>query len=161
MSLGIMILKRYNTNGFNWIPPNFTRYWLTFYGKIISVQMLVSNVLPFSGPIISVVFKRCCCCCKRKNYKLKKYLNPEYPLERRYGNKLATTFTAFTYGFAIPSIFVVAAVVFGFVYIVDKLLITFYFKERVIHNNLLDRFSLRMIKYVIVVFFYFAGNSMY
>lgn len=122
--------------------------------------MLVSNTLPYAKPLLTIAFKRCCCCCKRKNYKVIKSLNPEFPLERRYGTMLATVYTALTYGFAIPTLLMVATSVFVFQYVVDKLLISFYYKERVMHNDILNRSCLRILKYSFVIFFYFAADSM-
>lgn len=73
---------------------------------------------------------------------------------------LTVVFTCLTYGFAIPMIFIVASLVFFGQYVMDKLLITYYFKERVVHNDLLNRSVLRLIKYGVVLFLYFGGTAM-
>ena len=42
----------------------------------------------------------------------------------------------------------------------DKLLVTYYYKERVEHNDFLNRSSLQILKYGIVLFLYFSGVTM-
>lgn len=115
--------------------------------------------MPYLGPTIKIFKRRCCCCCRRKDYKLDKHLNPEFNLERRYGAVLATIFTCFTYGFMMPVLFIIATSVFLIQFIVDKLMITYYFKERVVHNDFLNRSVLRLLKYAIVLFLYFGGSA--
>ena len=113
-SLGIMIMKRYNLEGINSIPPDFTRNWLLFYGQILTVQMCMSNLLQYIGPVIKVLIRRGCCCCIRKGYKLNKNSNSDFSFERRYGTLITTVFTCFTYGLAIPTLFLTASIVFWF-----------------------------------------------
>lgn len=151
-----MILKRYYLEDPR-IPPNFTKEWIIFYGKILSTQMIVSNVLPYAKPLLSIAFKRRCCCCKKKDFKIQKGLNSEAPIERRYGTILSTVFVAFTYGYAMPAIFLVCAFVLLFQFVCDKLLITYYYRERVLNNDLLNRLALGILKYAAAVFFLFGG----
>lgn len=40
---------------------------------------------------------------------------------------------------------------------IDKLLITYYYKERVEHNDFLNRTVLKIVKYGIVIFLMFAS----
>lgn len=160
LSLGIMVMKRYYNEGLYYLPPDFTKHWLIFYGKMIGTQMIMSNLLQYIGPLLKIGCRRGCCCCKRKGYKLNKNLNQEFSFERRYGTVITTVFTCFTYGFAIPMLFILASVVFIVQFIMDKMLISFYYKERVVHNDLLNRSSLRVIKYAVCVFLYFGGSAM-
>jgi hypothetical protein len=46
--------------------------------------MILSNLMPYVGPIFKIIYRRGCCCCKRKKYEAKTHLNPEFPIERRY-----------------------------------------------------------------------------
>jgi hypothetical protein len=78
-------------------------------------------------------------------------------MERRYGLRLMTLFVCFTYGFSIPSLFIVIFLIFLLQYILDKLLITYYFKEKVLHNDLLDRIALRVSKFGVALFLFFGG----
>lgn len=119
--------------------------------------MILSNVMPYLGPLLKVLFRRGCCCCKRKNYDPKTHLNPEFPLERRYASILTTVFIVFTYGVAMPALFVVATGIFIFQSIADKLLITYYYKERVEHNDLLNRSAVKFMKYAIFMFLFVGG----
>lgn len=156
-----MILERFwQRDGAHYLPPDFTPQWLLFYGKMIRTQMVISNFMPYVGVGLKILFKRGCCCCKRKDYKIKKSKNPEFQLEKRYGQMLTTFFTCFTYGFMMPDIFAVAGTVFFLQYVLDKLLISYYFKERLIHNNLLNRSVLRLLKYGLVLFLWFGGGAL-
>jgi hypothetical protein len=160
LSLGILVLTRYNVKfGAERLPGDFTTPWLIFYSRIISTQMIVSNLLPYAGPLIKYYKRMCCCCCKRK-LRLDKHKNPEFNLERRYGTVLATIFTCFTYGFMMPTLFVIATFVFLTQFILDKLFITYFYKEKVMHNDFLNRSVLRALKYAIVLFLYFGGSAM-
>jgi hypothetical protein len=78
-------------------------------------------------------------------------------MERRYGLRLMTLFVSFTYGFSIPLLFIVTFMIFVLQYILDKLLITYYFKEKVLYNDLLDRISLRVAKFGVALFLFFGG----
>ena len=87
-------------------------------------------------------------------------MNPEFPIERRYASILTTVFVVFTYGVAMPVLFVVASFIFIFQSISDKLLITYFYKERVEHNDVLNRNAVRIIKYALVIFLFVGGLAM-
>lgn len=70
--------------------------------------MFMSNMMPYLGPSIKILCRRGCCCCKRQRYRPRTHLNEEYPMVRRYAFILKTMFTCFTYGFAIPMLWIVA-----------------------------------------------------
>lgn len=59
-----------------------------------------------------------------------------------------------------PALFVVASAIFIFQSIADKLLITYYYKERVEHNDLLNRSALKAIKYALFMFLFTGGFAM-
>merc|ERR1740117_1556730 len=122
--------------------------------------MMMSNLLQYIGPVIKVLTRRGCCCCVRKNYKLNKNTNSCFSFERRYGTLITTVFTCFTYGLAIPTLFLTASIVFWIQFCLDKILITYYYKEQVVHNDLLNRFTLRILKYAVVMFLIFGAWAM-
>lgn len=93
------------------MPEDFTPGWLLFYGKLINTSMILSNLMPYLAPILTIIYRRGCCCCRRKNYKPNTPNNEEFPIERRYASILATVFTCFTYGVAIPMLFISASLV--------------------------------------------------
>lgn len=35
LSMGLLIMRRFNTSGHKYLPPDFTPEWLIFYGKMI------------------------------------------------------------------------------------------------------------------------------
>lgn len=57
-------------------------------------------------------------------------------------------------------LFIVAGMVFLIQFMVDKLMITYYFKERPQHNDFLNRSALRIIKYGIAFFSFFGGIAL-
>ena len=81
-------------------------------------------------------------------------------MERRYASILTTAFICFNYGFAVPSLFIVASAMFFVTYVLDKLLITYYYKERVEHNDFLNRSALQVLKYGIVLFVFIGGQAL-
>ena len=117
--------------------------------------------MPYLGPVIKILIRRGCCCCRRKDYKSRTHMNAEFSMERRYATILTTCFICFNYGFAIPMLFIVASCVLLAQYIIDKLLVTYYYKERVEHNDYLNRWTLKVLKYGIVSFLFFAAFAMH
>lgn len=146
-NVGVLPIYRFESLG--WLPPDFTTDWILFYSKMIQTSMILSNLMPYAGVLIKIAIRRCCCCCKRKNYKPKTYLNPYFPIERRYASLLTTVFVCCTYGISMPALFVIAAVILIIQTIVDRLLITYFYRERVEHNDLLNRTALTIMKYAL------------
>lgn len=78
---------------------------------------------------------------------------------RKYASLLTTAYTTFTFGFSMPVLFIFATLSFSTQFIIDKLLITYFYKQKVEHNDLLNRSFLKALKYAPVVFFFVAGKS--
>lgn len=57
-------------------------------------------------------------------------------------------------------LFLVAGLVFLIQFMVDKLMITYYYKERPQHNDFLNRSALRILKYGIAIFSFFGGIAL-
>ena len=121
--------------------------------------MVVSSLMPYAGPLLKLALKRCCCCCKRQSYKPNTHLNPQFPIVRKYASVLNVAFMCVTYGFAIPPLVLAGSLVICAQFIIDKLLITYYFKEHVLHDDLLDRITLRILKYTVPLFFFASGMT--
>ena len=85
--------------------------------------------------------------------------NPVFEIEKKYAQVLTIIFVSFTYGYIIPFVFVWSASTLVIMFILDKLLITYYHKERVINSDLLDRVTLKISKYAIALFLIFGGIS--
>lgn len=110
--------------------------------------MITSNFLPYIGPCL-----KWCCLKRRKRQEV-------YPLHRRYAFLLKTMFTCFTFGFAIPMLYLVAFCVFLTQFILDKLLLTYFYKECVEHNDVLNRVFIRTLKYGVSVYLAFAALTL-
>lgn len=151
----LLVMIRFEDN--DYLPRPFTPKWLVFYGSMIKTSMILSNLMPYMGILIKIAIRRCCLCCKRKNYKPNTHLNPEFPLVRRYAFLLRTMFTCFTYGFAIPTLFLVAFVVIVIQYFLDKLLITFFHQAKPESNDIMNRWLIACLKYGVAVGLFFGG----
>ena len=81
-------------------------------------------------------------------------------MERRYAGILNSLFLVCTYSFSMPILPLITSVVFIFQYVVDKLQITYYWKERVEHNDYLNRSAIRVMQYGIVLFYLFSFYGM-
>lgn len=157
MGLLVMNRQRKRNDTLKNIPANFSPRWLLYYSKELRTQMIMYNIIPFVKPLLKVLWGLGCCCRHRKTFKINKAQNNEFAYERRYASILTTSFICFNYGFAVPSLFVTAAAVFTVEYVLDKLLITYYYKERVENNDFLNRSTLRVLKYGIVIFLFIGG----
>jgi hypothetical protein len=58
---------------------------------------------------------------------------------------------------AYPGLFYIGGIVLMIQYFADKLLITYYYKENVEQNDLLNRTALVIIKYGCCIYFIFGG----
>lgn len=115
--------------------------------------------MPYAGILLKLMYKRCCCCCKRKSFKPERNKNPEFNMERRYAAILNTIFMVFTFSYSMPGLPMVAVFVLSIQYVLDKLLITYYFKERIEHNDFLNRTFLMITQFSIVVFYIFSAYT--
>ena len=116
--------------------------------------------MPLVGPSIKALIKRGCCCCKRAVYKPMRHINPEFAIERRYAGIINTCWLVFTYSYTLPILPLVGSFVFMLQYVVDKILITYFYKEVVEHNDLLNRLALRFIKWGIILFYIFGAYAL-
>lgn len=80
-------------------------------------------------------------------------------LERRYALIINTIFIIFTFGYFMPTLFIVGAANFLFIYICDKLLITYWCENQPVNSDHLHFFSLDVLKYAPVFLMVFAGAS--
>jgi len=155
LNMGILVLIQYKNQMY--VPNDFQIPWLLFWGKAITLSLFISNFMPLVAPTIKALCKRGLCCCKKDNYSAERHLNPEFKIERRYAGMINTCFLVFTYSFSLPVLPFVASIVLMLQYIIDKLLITYYYKEQIEHNDLINRWALRVIKYGIVLFYVFGA----
>lgn len=121
-------LPSLHINILSFLPFNLTPYWLFFWGKAISVSLLVFNFMPYAGPGLKILCRRGICCCKRKDYKHNTFDNPPFAIERKYAQLLTTAFISSTYGYCLPILPTISFVSILGQYALDKLLIAYYYK---------------------------------
>lgn len=83
----------------------------------------------------------------------------EFPIERKYALMINTVFVIFTFGFFMPTLFIVGAGTFFLMYMIDKLLVTYWFDNTPVHSDALHFFSLNVLKYAPVLLMVFSAAS--
>ena len=118
--------------------------FITYYEKSFYVGMMTTSSLSYMSPIlgylISKVFKK-----KPPKSALR------YPIEQRYALYLNTISVCFFYGIYTPPIFIFGALSFSVQYIVDVLLITYWYEQDQIIDAQLNNDFLEGLKYVPLV----------
>ncbi len=160
-------------NNFQFMAPVFTPTYMLFYGKAVGTALFMSNLIPYVILFVKWIIKSCSCHCfnnkdlaKKQRYccfccrKAQTHLNPEFPFNRRYAQTLTLVGTTFSFGFAVPILFSFSFLILTIQYFLDKILITYYYKERVRHNDVLNRAALEIVKYGGVVFLIFGAASL-
>ena len=154
------LLVTYGYSQISYLPHAFTPNWIIFYGKMIKTSMILSQLMPYAGKL-KILCKRGCCCCVRKRYRPDTMNNPTFPKERRYASLIAMVFISFTYGAILPLILWLSALILIAQYVMDKLLISYFYKQEVQYNDLLNLNVVRAIKYALVPFFLLAGIALH
>lgn len=66
----------------------------------------------------------------------------------------------FTYGFSIPLLFLVGTLSLFVQYVLDKILVTYYYKQDVHHNDRLNRVVIQIHKYAPVFFLLWGASTL-
>lgn len=127
---------------FNWdkaiVPKGLSKSWFEIYGNCVFTSTLTTAFIPYAGPVISIMLKFCG----------RKALTPgRFNMERKYAIMLTTLFIAFTYGYAIPMLFLSVSLCFFVQFVFDKVLVTYWFKVIPIKSDSLINLSIKIIKY--------------
>lgn len=77
----------------------------------------------------------------------------------KYAAILTTVFVTLMYGYAIPMLFPIAAFTFMNYYIVDKLLITYYYQKPPVYDDKLNKASLSLMKYAPLLMMFLATGA--
>ena len=126
--------------------------WFQNYGTAIYTGLIMSNMFFYLKPLIQICMVKKC----------KKIVDRgDFVLERRYALMINTVFVIFTFGFYMPTLFIVGAANFVSIYFLDKLLITYWCDNAPIHSDSLHFFSLNVLKYAPVLLMAFAGASVH
>jgi hypothetical protein len=139
------------------LPTGLTRSWFQLYNKTLFTSTFTTNFIPYLiGPLKDILLYKCC----------KKKFNRGDParklkLEQKYGLMLNTSFTVISFCFEMPLLLTAAAISFCFQYVLDRLLITYWYDEYPIHSDSLDAFVLRVFKYAPSIMMIFSGMIVY
>jgi hypothetical protein len=74
------------------------------------------------------------------------YSGPAHMMHYKYATMMNTVWVTFMYGTALPLLYPVAAITFFNLYVVDKLVVTYYYKEPPSYAEKLNRITLAWLK---------------
>ena len=74
---------------------------------------------------------------------------------------LNTSFTVLTFCFEMPLLLWAAFISFLFQYVIDRLLITYWYDEYPVHSDSIDAFVLRVFKYAPSIMMIYSGIVVY
>lgn len=75
------------------------------------------------------------------------YSGPEYLIHYKYSSMLNVTFVAFTYGIGLPLIFPIAFFVLVILFILERLLLTYYYREPPTFDEKLNDSALTLLRW--------------
>jgi uncharacterized membrane protein YesL len=100
--------------------------WFQNYGTAIYTGLIMSNLFFYMKPLIQICMVKKC---------KKTVVRSDFVMERRYALMINTVFVIFTFGFFMPTLFIVGGGTFLSVYIMDKLLITYWCDNTPVHSD--------------------------
>ena len=90
------------------------------------------------------------------------YAGPEYLIHYRYATILLNIFVAFFYGSGMPYLYLCAVVAFAVLYINERLLVCYYYREPPAFDEKMTLMTLELSKYVPLIMlpltFWMLGN---
>ena len=102
------------------------------FGHKIFLATLLTNLIPYIVELLLIVKSYCALKLKKENEKQKSsFFRSEtktFNFERRYAQMGATFLLAFTYGYAIPTLFILLLANVVLATIVDRVLITYWMR---------------------------------
>ena len=144
----VSLVKRY------YLPPPLSTLWYNVYGSMIISSLIVTSFLPYVGIILNWFFN-----CLMKKPPSDQYINT-YRTVRKHAHLVTISFIVFTYGFAMPILFLVATISLLGQYLLDKLLLTYYYRQNVNHNDQLTKMVINAIKYAPILLLVVGGATL-
>lgn len=133
------------------MASNLTATWYNIFGIMIFSSTLTTNLIPYIAVLIDFASQRLL---KNKGRSQK-----PFQIERKYAQLLQTIFIVFTYGFGLPILFLSCMGIVTLLIIVDKFLITYWFRPRPLQSDLLNRTFLQLVKYAPCLFLGISGGT--
>jgi hypothetical protein len=138
-----------------YLPPPLSALWYDVYGSMIISSLIVTSFLPYLGIFLNWFFN----CCRRRPPSDKYFRS--YKTIRKNAHLITITFIVFTYGFAMPILFLIATVSLLGQYILDKILVTYYYRQTVNHSDKLNLIVIHSLKYAPVFMLVLGGCTLY
>lgn len=135
-------------------PHPLTALWFNIYGNMIVSCLILTTFLPYIGICLNWFFNMLRCKPPSGRYM------QNYNLIRRNAHLISVTFIVFTYGFAMPILFIAGTVCLAVKYILDKLLVTYFYRQNTNHNENVSKIIFHMLKYAPVLYFVWGGTTL-
>lgn len=127
----------------------FSTEWITFFCPTLCVTIIINAIKPYILIALRLIFYRC----KIKERKRR------FPMAKRDLQFSLLIWLVCTYGGAMPSLFMFAVISFSIQYVLDKILITYYYISEPYHDTEFIISSLKAIKYGVIPFLICGGLS--
>lgn len=137
----IAILPLCFLDQFSYYPPLLSANWFIVYGDMIVSSLVVTGFLPYVGIFLNWFFNIF------RGKKPSDMYFKRYKIIRKNATLVTICLIIFTYGFAMPILFLVGTICMFCQYILDKILVTYYYRQEVNHNDRLSRIVLQIHKY--------------
>lgn len=116
---------------------------------MILLTQITTNVVPYLIVLIDYLTNRCC---RKRRRSLR-----QFQFERKYAQTLNTVFVCFTFGFAVPLLFIWCLIPIALYAIIDRILLVYWYKPVPQHDDIATRLFLKTLKYAPVLTLFFTG----
>lgn len=155
---------------FNGIYSDLDQSWYLNVGPTLIYTMQINSVYVYIDWIVYLITNWiyrsldggifCCCrkstkCVTQQQY-ITLYSGPEHLMFYKYSTILNTVFVTFMYGLALPILFPIAAFTFLNLYIVERILITYYHPKPPMYDDRLNKAAIQLLRWAPVFMLFFG-----
>lgn len=155
---------------FNGIYSDLDQSWYLNVGPTLVYTMQINSVYVYVDWAVYVMTnciyrfmdsKSCCFCrrstkCVTQQQYITLYSGPDHLMFYKYSTILNTVFVTFMYGLALPELFPIAAFTFLNLYIVEKILITYYHPKPPMYDDKLNNAAIRLLRWAPIFMMFFG-----
>lgn len=174
----LLLLSNANTKGtvLTWLPlrgiySDLDQNWYLSVGPSLIFTMWINAFYVYIDWVTYLGFDwfyrwldngSCCWCCRKKTKCVTQqqyvtlYSGPEFLIHFKYATIMNTIFVTMMYGLALPILFLIAAVTFINLLIMDKLCLTYYFQKPPMYDDRLNNSVLRLARWGPLFLLYFG-----
>jgi len=155
---------------FNGIYSDLDQSWYLNVGPTLIYTMQINSVYVYIDWVVYLITNWlyrsldggifCCCrkstkCVTQQQY-ITLYSGPEHLMFYKYSTILNTVFVTFMYGLALPILFPIAAFTFFNLYIVERILITYYHPKPPMYDDRLNKAAIQLLRWAPIFMLFFG-----